>query len=237
LLSEIFRQVPMLDSGFETGVLLSETPASFPKELPFAETICNDWKITQEELAECCAADTFDLFYERLAARSRCIEPGCRAVFDKTPRYLANLAACMEKVQVPFVVTYKDPRAIVFSDYTRAGLPDFESWFATYADEKLGYLRALHDQFNSMAGRSKRVLRISLEAICLNPRTACEKLFAHCGQDFSLRYLLLQNLRYSATRTASISPRTPFEYLLGFSERQRATIACHFSELDTWFYD
>ena len=106
----------------------------------------------------------------------------------------------MEKVQVPFVVTYKDPRAIVFSDYTRAGSPDFESWFATYADEKLGYLRVLHDHFNSIAGRSKRVLRIGLEATCLNPRTTCEALFAHCGQDFSLRYLLLQNLRYSATR-------------------------------------
>jgi SAM-dependent methyltransferase len=237
LISEIFRQVPMLDSGFETGVLLSETPASFLQDTTFAEAICGNWQITQEELAECCYTNTFDLFYERLAARSRCIEPGCRAVFDKTPRYLANLADCMEKVQVPFVVTYKDPRAIVFSDYTRAGFPDFESWFATYADEKLGYLRALHDQCNGMAGRSKRVLRIGLETTCLNPRTACEALFAHCGQDFSLRYLLLENLRYSATRTASISPRTPFEYLLGFSEQQRATIARHFSELDTWFYD
>ena len=237
LLSEIFRQVPLLDSGFETGVLLSETPRQFLQEKPFAENICGDWKITQEELVECCEADTFEVFYERLAARSRCIESGCRAIFDKTPRYLANLADCMEKMQVPFVVTYKDPRAIVFSDYTRAGMPDFDSWFATYADEKLGYLRALHDQFNSFAGRNKRVLRISLEAICLNPRVTCEKLFAHCGQDFSLRYLLLQNQRYGDTRIASISPRTPFEYLLGLSDPQRARIARHFSELDSWFYD
>jgi SAM-dependent methyltransferase len=237
LLSEIFRQVPGLDSGFETGVLLSETPRHFLQEMPFADNICGDWNITQEELEECCEADTFEVFYERLAAHSRCIAPGCRAVFDKTPRYLVNLGDCLEKVQVPFVVTYKDPRATVFSDYTRAGSPDFESWFATYADEKLGYLRVLHDQFNGLAGRSKRVLRISLEAICLNPRASCEKLFAHCGQDFSLRYLLLQNRRYGDTRAASISPRTPFEYLLGFSEPQRAKIARHFSELDSWFYD
>ena len=237
LLSEIFRQVPMLDSGFETGVLLSETPRQFLQEMPFADNICGDWKITREELEECCQADTFEAFYERLAGRSRCLEPGCRAVFDKTPRYLANLGDCMEKMQVPFVVTYKDPRAIVFSDYTRAGSPDFESWFATYADEKLGYLRALHDQFTSFAGRSKRVVRVSLETLCLNPRSTCEALFAHCGQAFSLRYLLLQNLRYSATPTASISPRTPFEYLLGFSEPQRDRIARHFSELESWFYE
>jgi hypothetical protein len=237
LLSNIFRQVPMLDSGFETGVLLSDTPRHFLQEMPFAENIRGDWQITQEELEECCEADTFDMFYERLAACSRCIEPGCRAVFDKTPRYLAHLADCMEKVRVPFVVTYKDPRAIVYSDYTRAGSPDFDSWFETYADEKLGYLRVLHDQFNGIAGRSKRVLRIGLETICLNPRTACESLFAHCGHEFSLRYLLLENLRYAATRTTSISPRTPFEYLLGFSEPQRARIARHFSELDSWFYD
>jgi SAM-dependent methyltransferase len=237
LLSEIFRQVPLLDSGFETGVLLSETPRQFRHEMPFAENIRGDWKITQEELEECCETDTFNVFYERLAARSQCIEPGCRTIFDKTPRYLATLTDCMEKVQVPFVVTYKDPRAIVFSDYTRAGCPDFDSWFATYADNKLGYLRGLHDQFNGIAGRSRRVLRMSLEEICLNPRTACKKLFAHCGQDFSLRYLLLQNLRYSGTRTASISPRTPFEYLLGFSEPQRARIARYFGELNAWFYD
>ena len=237
LLSEIFRQVPGLDAGFETGVLLSKTPRQFLREMPFADNICDDWKITREELESCCTADTFDGFYEHLAEHSRCIEPGCSAIFDKTPRYLADLTDCMEKVQVPFVVTYKDPRAIVFSDYTRAGSPDFESWFATYADEKLGYLRVLHDQFNSFAGRSKRVLRMSLETICLNPRSACEKLFAHCGQDFSLRYLLLQNQRYGDTRIASISPRTPFEYLLGLSEGQRARIVCHFSELDAWFYN
>ena len=38
LISEIFRQVPMLDSGFETGVLLSETPSQFLQEMPFATT-------------------------------------------------------------------------------------------------------------------------------------------------------------------------------------------------------
>ena len=237
LVSDIFRQVPLLDSGFETGVLLSESPRQFLQEMPFADHIRGGWEITQEELVECCEAETFESFYERLAARSRCIEPGYRAVFDKTPRYLAHLASCMEKVDVPFVITYKDPRAIVCSDYTRAGSPDFDAWFESYADEKLGYMRQLYDNFSSFAARGKRVLRIGLETLCLNPRTTCEALFAHCGQEFSLRYLLLQNLRYPHTRTTSISPRTPFEYLETFSEPQRIKIARYFSELDAWFYD
>ncbi len=236
LVSDIFRQVPGLDSGFETGVLLCQSPREFLGEMPFADWILGNWAITQAELEMCCDTNSFAEFYARLGAASKNIEPGFPGLFDKTPRYLSQLEACLARVDVPFVVTYKDPRSIVFSDFSRSGAAAFEPWYDTYLGPKLGYMRHLYEKFQRVALPDKRVFCVSLESLCMFPRTSCEAIFAHCGEHFRLNYLLLKNLRYHHTRSTSISPAIPFEYLDGLSRTQIARIEKDFAEFDSWIY-
>ena len=235
LVSDLFRQVPGVDSGFETGVLLAPSPRAFLTEMPFAENMLGSWSITQEELEFCCDTDGIGEFYARLAAVSRCIEPGCAVLFDKTPRYLSQLDACLSRADVPFVVTYKDPRSIVFSDFTRSGAADFDAWFDTYQEPKRGYLRLLYRNTHA-AATNGRVLCVALETLCMQPRTTCEAMFAHCGQVFRLNYLSLKNLRYHHTRSNSITPAIPLEYLDGLRGTQKRKIEEAFSEFGDWFY-
>ena len=237
LVSDLFRQVPTVDSGFETGVLLSPSPRAFLGEMPFAAHMLGAWSITQQELEACCETDDFAEFYARLAAVSRCIKPDCAVLFDKTPRYLAHLDTCMTRAAVPFVVTYKDPRSIVFSDFTRSGAADFDQWFDDYQEPKLGYLRLLYKNYKTIAVPSTRVFCVALERLCMKPRETCEALFAHCGQMFRLNYLVLKNLRYHHTRSGSIAPSIPLEYLDGLQDSQIRKIEKSFGDLGEWFYD
>ena len=237
LISDLFRQAPGVDSGFEVGVLLRASPRRFPKTQPYAREILRGWTITSDELEFCCDTDSFVEFYGRLQRASRALKPATLRIFDKTPRYMAYLDSCLEKVPVPFVVTYKDPRAIVFSDFRRSGRQDFDAWFDAYFPLKLGYLKQLYMHYRSRAARSRRVLRVSLEHLCLHPRAAAERIFAHCGEAFSLRYLLLETSSYLGDRATSVSPRMPFEYLASLTSDQNRSVARLFSDLDEWFYD
>ena len=237
LVSDLFRQLPHVDSGFECGVLLGDTPRSFPEMQPFAKNLLGGWKISQEELEACCDTDDFGEFYTNLSTKCHCLEPQTIDIFDKTPRYLAKLGECIEKAKVPFIVMYKDPRALVYSDFTRSKRSDFEPWFETYTGPKLAYMRGLYANFEKIPQLHGSVLAMSLEKLCMESRSSCEALFNHCGYDFDLEYFLLKNLRFKHTRSDSVSGRIPFEYREGFSNQQQAMISDRFKEFKAWFYD
>src|SRR5271163_4649484 len=95
LLSDLFRQVPGIDAGFEVGVLLRPSPKEFEGFDPFFTNMLGGWKLTTEELAEACHAENFDGFYARVKALSKVLRPGTTDIFDKTPRYLSRLDDCM----------------------------------------------------------------------------------------------------------------------------------------------
>ena len=108
LVSDLFRQVPGVDAGFEVGVLLASSPRCFPDLAVHAEITRWGWGVDEAALAQCCDTDDFAVFYERLEAASTVLRPGTQTVFDKTPRYLAALEACMAKLAVPFFLVFKD---------------------------------------------------------------------------------------------------------------------------------
>lgn len=237
LVSDLFRQVPGIDAGFEIGVLLAETPRAFPSLLVHAEITCWSWAIDQPTLAACCDTSDLATFYTRLMRASPLLKPGTHTVFDKTPRYLAHLPACMAKLPVPFIVVFKDPRATVYSDWRKAGSPAFDSWFDLYAPGKLGYLRGLYANYRQVQqSQDPRVCLIRLEDLCLNTRSTCERLYAHVGCAFDPAYMLLRNTRYENTRLGAISAGVPFEYHLHFNTHAQNRIATAFAELDHWFY-
>ncbi len=74
LLSDIFRQVPGLDSGFEVGVLLCNTPKEFRTFKPFIDQMPAGWGLTEEDLDYICDTDSFQDFYERLYEKSQIIK-------------------------------------------------------------------------------------------------------------------------------------------------------------------
>ncbi len=243
LLSDIFRQVPELDSGFEVGVLLGNSPQEFPNIQPFYKNMLDGWQITEDHLASICKTDSFSDFYSGLEQKSQVLKPTTKNIFDKTPRYFARLFECHDKVQVPFIATYKDPRALVFSDFKRTGKgKEFTAWYEEYKKPKLRYIEKIYknnyiplkNEFND--NRYSKILCISLEEICLNTRHIMEIIFSHIGLDFKLEYLLLRNLRYSHTRKPEISSRIPFEYLEALKKNEILKIEKDFGQLGDWFY-
>lgn len=245
LLSDIFRQVKSLDSGFEVGVLLGSSPRDFPNTLPFFNHMPGGWKIDPEVLKQISAIDSFEDFYDKLKVNSEIMDESVEDIFDKTPRYFSDIYGCYEKVKVPFVGVYKDPRSLVYSDFKRSGdSNEFESWYEQYKEPKLNYLLNSYNKSYlkwkanciKSGADAQEILCISLEEICLNTRATLEKVFAHVGYKFDLEYVMLKNLRYQHTRQPQISSRIPFEYLEKLTKKQMTLIETDFALLKDWFY-
>jgi hypothetical protein len=237
VVSELFRQVPGVDAGFEIGVLLGATPREFPGIEPFAGNMLHDWGLTRASLEACCDTDDFALFYERLRAASTVMRAGTRMIFDKTPRYIATLDNCMRKVAAPFFVTFKDPRATVFSDFKISGETDFDRWFDAYAPEKIGYMRLAYAQFERVRqGADRRVCMVRLEEFCLQPREACTRILAHVGINFEYSYLVFRPGRYQMAPIASISAGLPFAYIDALGRARSERVGSMFAEFAEWFF-
>ena len=188
-------------------------------------------------MLRCCDTGDFATFYARLQSCSTVLRPGTHTIFDKTPRYLAHLSACMAKLPVPVFIVFKDPRAIVFSDWRKAGRPAFDAWFDAYAPDKLGYLRVLYAQYSRAATQAgSRVCLLRLEDLGLDARRTCERMYAHVGCAFDPAFMALQGVRYENTRHGAISAGEPFGYLTVLSVAERSRIETGFSGLDDWYY-
>ena len=237
VLSDFFRQIPDCDAGFECGVLLSKSPRGFPELQPFAKNMLGGWKISLTELEEICQTDDFNTFYVRLAEVSRVLSQDCEWIFDKTPRYFLYLKQCIQRVDVPFVATFKDPKAIVYSDYKRQKPVDFEEWYKNYYPKKISYLDNVYNNYIfAKENLQGKVLLVSLESLCFNARPTLEKIFEHCGCEFRVEYLSLKALRYPHTREPYLTTRIPLEYLDAFDKATLKRIDTDFMSLDEWFY-
>jgi len=238
LISDLFRQVPGIDAGFEVGVLLCPSPKEFEGFDPFFTNMIGGWKLTKEELAEACHAENFDGFYARVKALSKALPPGTTDIFDKTPRYLSRLDDCMNRADVPFIASFKDPRSIVFSDFMRSKNKDFDAWYPAYMVPKRRYLKTCYQNYQKARTRNEgKVAFVALESLCLDARASCERLFKHVGLEFKTEYVLLSNQRYEQTRANSISARIPFEYKENLTDGQQRRIMEDFAECGDWFYE
>lgn len=235
LISDLFRQIPGVDSGFECGVLLRASPSEFRALEPFASNMLAGWGITVDELNHCCAAPDFVQFYQRLMEASTAISDDTMAIFDKTPRYLSELSTVLERCDCPVIVSHKDPRAIVCSDFKRAKTGDFHEWYAGYRERKLAYVKACYDQFSKHIDCS-RVAAVSLEDLAMNSRASMERIFEHAGEQFDLGYAIIDNLRYNNVKSRTVSPEIAFEFrrLLGKAEQE--AIMQDFDCFDAWIY-
>lgn len=236
LISDLFRQVPGVDSGFECGVLLKGSPKEFQNLQPFAANMLAGWGITQEQLDDCCDTDDFEEFYNLLMKSSSSIADDTVEIFDKTPRYLSDLTKVLDRCECPVVVSHKDPRAIVCSDFKRAKTDDFHGWYSRYRSEKLLYARDCYNEFSKHLD-NPRVAAVSLEDLAMNSRATMERMFEHAGEKFELGYAIIDNLRYENVKSRTVSPEIAFEYRRILDDSAQAAILKDFGQLDAWVYD
>ena len=237
LLSDIFRQVPSYDSGFEVGVLLCESPKAFRSHQPFVGNLCSGWGVLDSDLDYLCDADAYETFYARLWERSPVVDKRKPKFFDKTPRYLAKLNEVSGRMTCPIFVCHKDPRSIVASDFQRASTKNFEEWYEKYLPAKQGYMRQLYKQYQwAKAERSKQCMPVRLESLCLESRKTLNSAFDFIGERFELSYLNFSGLRYAHTKAPYIASNIPFQYLLSLSPAQCSQIERDFDFCSEWFY-
>jgi len=237
LLSEIFRQVDGLDAGFEVGVLLTDNPREFRNYHPFIDQMPEGWGLTEEDLDYICDTDSFETFYERLYERSKVIKKPCE-IFDKTPRYAWALDTVMEKYNGKFICTYKDPRALVWSNYKRYAKQneDFIRWVEDNLPTFKRYWLKIYNNYQKFKNNNN-VRLISLEDLTLNTKNVLKDLFDFIEVHFKLDYLFLSKPRYSHVRADYISIKIAFEYRYNLKKEEMKIIEEYFRDLAEWFYE
>lgn len=184
-LSEVLRQAPGIEAGFEGGFLFARDPAAFPSVDPYYGMALRGWGLALEDMEYVCSAPGWEEMYRRLAERFR---PGERVrVFDKTPRYMERLSEVMAKVPgAPVVVVVRDPRALFWSWLKRAGerpIDWLEAYPVRYRSYAAGYQAALQ------AGLGDRLLLVRHEDLSLHPQEELQRVFSFLDLDFEPGYL------------------------------------------------
>ncbi len=214
LVSEILRQHPQLDSGFEGGFLLNETAEAFLKTEPFYTNAKVGWGISDEDLTYITAVDNWPELYERLRERAKVITNKETSLFDKTPRYMQKLPHVLEQVpNIPCIVIVKDIRSVFWSSYKRTKMT-IDEWyqkiFRITCNHNLSYAKALQEAIDKSL--EKRILLIKYEELCLNPKNEVKKIFDFVGLEFQKSYLDLNNPKYKNIYGSQISSQYLIEY-------------------------
>jgi hypothetical protein len=234
LVSDIFRQNPICESGFETGVLLTKSPLTFKNVSPWFDLIINAWGITTEQREKLCLCEDFNSFYDSLIRFSNLIKPEHTIFFDKTPRYLSQLWNCHSRMPIPFIILYKDPRAIILSNWKRyKGGDSFGTWCEKYQRSK--YLDICFHRIEESRKYPSDFFPISLEEICKNPADSIERIFNFVGVPFDISYLNILNSRYAHTKGNHIISDLPYEYKTAFTATQLEIIDIIFARFKKWF--
>lgn len=215
--------------------MLADTPAGFVGLEPFHSNMKKGWGITDDDLAACCKKETHADFYKELQSRSPSLVEGTTHIFDKTPRYLASLSEVMTRCDCQVVISHKDPRAIVCSDFKRSKADDFDTWYDDYHTRKLRYAGRCYDQFVAHTD-DPRVATVGLEDLALNSRATMERMFKHADQKFELDYAIISDARYDNVRSQTVSADIVFEFRRILTQDNQDRILKDFARFDAWIY-
>jgi hypothetical protein len=239
LASDIFREHPRCESGFECGALLCDSPSEFPKKSPFYHNTIKGWEISENDLNAACKTNNFADFYTRLISHSRLFTDQSRdIVFDKTPRYITRVEAISDMFNLPIIAMIKDPRAIAASDFKRTGNKEIniEKWYERWMPSKLTYMRNANEGYIH-AQQNGNCIIIRLEDLCLNLEQTATRMFSHVGLDFSTRFLSLRRKRYSNTRNRSVDASACVSWMEDLPQGIASRIREDFAEFESWYYD
>ena len=216
LVSEVFRQIPNCDSGFECGVLLANDTLSFKKMNPFYGNLLKGWEITNEYLDAACELNNFKEFYDHIYMNSSLFENLPTVRFDKTPRYVSDLENIYNKSLVPIIVCCKSIESIAWSDFKRSKYftnQEVDSFLEDYVKPKKRYLKSALKGYH-FAEISKSCRITHLEDICFNAYKELIEIFRHCNQIFEIEYFVLKDKRFRNARGKSIDVSLGSEHLV-----------------------
>ena len=238
MVSDLFREHPDVESGFECGVLLCEKPQVFYSLTPFRNHMAVGWGINEDDLSYACESPDFDNFYHRLFERSSIIQDKKPSiVFDKTPRYITHLKKVQSRLNVPAIAIIKDPRSLALSDFKRSGkdLSEIDVWYESWRQPKRLYMRSAYKGYQ-YAWDSEKCIVIRLEDICFNARQTVQLMFEFAGLEFKCDYLDLRHKRFGNTSGTSISVNSCMQFMAALPQHIQSKILEDFSEFDRWFY-
>jgi len=237
--SDLFREHPEVESGFECGVLLCEKPSDFLTFTPFRNHMAVGWGINEEDLTYACKASSFDGFYENLFERSSIIQAKKpKFVFDKTPRYITQLATVQTRLDLTAIVLIKDPRSLALSDFKRSGtkIEEIDDWYERWKHPKLLYMRSAYKGYLH-AWESDRCKVVRLEDICFNAKDTVQSMFEFVKLEFNCEYLDLRSKRFGNTSGSSISVNSCMQFMTALPKHIQSKIKSDFSEFERWFYE
>ena len=237
MVSDLLREHPDVDSGFECGVLLCSQPSDFLNYEPFCNHMVVGWGITQGEFADACQAQSFEEFYRRLFGYSLVREKSAQQIFDKTPRYITDLGRVQQRCQKPIVAVIKDPRSLALSDFKRSKLPleRIDEWYEAWKEPKMAYMRSAYLGYQ-YAWKDDQCFVVRLEDICFDARNTVAAIYDFVGLEFKTEYLRLRGKRFNNTVGSSISVGACMQFLEDLPSEIFERICCDFAEFDRWFF-
>lgn len=242
LLSDLMRQLPSCDSGFECGVLLSETPAQFLDLEPYSSNLLKGWEITSQDLKICTKQPSFNSFYKELYSRSSLFEnnsvPSIR--FDKTPRYITQIEKVVKRAAAtPILAILKDPRAILWSDFKRSGkkIEEISSWYDNWLPQKKRYMELAYSGYEYCLNSSQQCLLVRLEDLCFSAKETIYKIDNFLNLEYTPLQFYFKTKRYAHTKGCSINISTVVEHIALLPAKISQDVAKELGDFKYWFYD
>ena len=238
MVSDLFREHPQVESGFECGVLLCERPKDFLTFEPFCNHMQVGWKINQNDFSYACEASDFISFYQRLFERSGVVKDNNPStIFDKTPRYITQLVTVQSRLNLPIIAIIKDPRSLALSDFKRSkqSTEMIDQWYEEWKKSKIAYMRSAYEGYQ-YAWKDPNCLVVKLEDICFDAKNTVKSMFEFVDIKFRTEFLNLRHKRFNNTSGSSINVNSCMQFMdvLPISLQQK--ILRDFSEFDQWFY-
>ncbi len=247
MLSEVLKQHPRLEGGFEGGLLLVENPEDFLSLEPYCTDLKKLWDVSEDDLKYVCQGQIWPDVYRRLREKAQIIKNKETWLVDKTPRYMAYLPGVLKKVpNVPCIVLTRDPRSVLWTRAKRTykknapeGLTrtewadkELEISCKTYLTYAKGWQRAIEKGFG------EQILLVKYESLCTSQEAEVQRIFEFIGMKFDPSYLSIQGKdpRYHPCRGNEISVKYLAEYKEHLSEKTTKKVLEMTEEFKEWWY-
>lgn len=174
IIKDAICKIPNIESGFECGLLLSDSPKTYKQNLyNMVYNYMAGWEV-EDHLTEICDTDSFYESYCRLRKYSPVIKnKQCRLV-DKAPHYVYCVKDINKRTTIPIIITYKDIRNQCKSLIYRGGV-DPNHYLSFYDEEYFNFLK-----------QRPNVLLIKFEKFLDDPKKKFQKISSFLNINYSL---------------------------------------------------
>jgi hypothetical protein len=233
LVSEILRQHPKINSGFEGGLLFSDNPHDFRSLEPYVTSLKISWGVSDEDLKYICDGVDWQDVYKRLLEKSTKVDS--EYVFDKTPRYMEFLSDVLARVDVPCIAIVRDPRALFFSWAKRSGI-SIDDWSRLHLSAAIErYERYGRGLQNALVSNPQGILVVQYEFLCINPVIESEKIMKFIGVDFDPTFVQFASPQKNI-HERNVSSKYISEYQHHFDDKVCRKIKSKLKKFEDWFW-